>query len=163
MSGHIETLNVPYAPGQMFDLVSDIETYPNFIKWVKALRKSRPRDEGPVHHCVGEAVVGFKGFTERFSTSVAADKDRHTVEVRLVRGPFRKLENDWAFTRTPTGDTQIRFRIDYQFSNPVLAALAVANRDLAVSKIMEAFLREAKRRYAPDVSPFPPAPPPPNV
>ncbi|MEO1474991.1 MAG: type II toxin-antitoxin system RatA family toxin [Pseudomonadota bacterium] len=147
MTGHIERVSVPYSPKEMFSLVEDIESYPKFIKWVKALRKSRPRDEGATHHCVGEAVVGFKGFTERFSTTVAADRASSTIQARLIRGPFRKLENDWMFETDPNGGTKITFRIDYQFSNPILAAVAAANRDVAIRKIMEAFLAEAERRF----------------
>ncbi|MEM6412788.1 MAG: type II toxin-antitoxin system RatA family toxin [Pseudomonadota bacterium] len=148
MTGHIEHLIVPYTPEQMLSLVADIETYPRFIKWVKALRKSRPRVDGNIHHCIGEAVVGFKGFTEQFSTTVAVDKTAMTVKARLVRGPFRKLENDWHFEATNSASTRITFRIDYQFSNPILSALAISNRDNAVRKIMDAFLDEAARRYA---------------
>ncbi|MEL7481551.1 MAG: SRPBCC family protein, partial [Pseudomonadota bacterium] len=66
MAAHIETLTVPYEPDDMYRLVAGIESYPHFIKWIKALRVSQPRTEGQVHHCVGEAVVGFKGFTEQF-------------------------------------------------------------------------------------------------
>ncbi|MEO1406014.1 MAG: type II toxin-antitoxin system RatA family toxin [Pseudomonadota bacterium] len=148
MTGHIEELVVPYTPAQMLNLVSDIETYPRFIKWVKALRKSRPREEGDVHDCIGEAVVGFKGFTEQFATTVQTDRSAMTVKARLVRGPFRKLENDWHFGECENNSTRITFRIDYQFSNPILSALASANKEVAVRKIMEAFVDEAARRYS---------------
>lgn len=159
MTGHIERLIVPYAPADMFTLVADIETYPRFIKWVKALRKSRPRDEGDTHHCIGEAVVGFKGFTEQFSTTVAADRSALTVQARLVRGPFRTLENDWLFREMPDGRTEIEFRIDYQFSNPILSALAATNREKAVQKIMDSFLTEAAKRFQPIAKTAPPLDP----
>ncbi|MEM9667709.1 MAG: type II toxin-antitoxin system RatA family toxin [Pseudomonadota bacterium] len=149
MAGHVERLIVPYTPDDMFSLVADVETYPKFIKWVKALRKSRPRIDGTTHHCIGEAVVGFKGFTERFATSVATDTEELSVRARLVRGPFKKLENDWHFAPTDDNQTQITFWIDYQFSNPLLAALAAANRETAIRRIMEAFLSEAARRFTP--------------
>ncbi len=147
MSAHVETLTVPYRPDDMFSLVSDIEAYPRFIKWIKALRVSQPRDDGQVRHCIGEAVVGFKGFTERFATSVAADAAARTVTVRLVRGPFRRLENDWRFEPEGESGTRIHFRIDYEFSNFMLQALAMSNRENAVRRIMESFLDEAERRF----------------
>jgi len=144
---HRQTLKVPYTPEQLFALVSDIARYPEFIKWIKALRVSQPNTEGPLHTCVGEAVVGFKGFTESFSTSVEAHSEQHTVVVNLVRGPFRKPDNYWQFSSHADGCATIDFTIDYEFSNFVLRALANANRDVAIDRIMSAFLDEAKRRY----------------
>ncbi len=147
MPKHHQALNVPYTPEQLFELVSDISRYPEFIKWIKALRVSGPKTEGPLHTCVGEAVVGFKGFTESFSTSVAAHSEDKTVAVKLVRGPFRKLENNWCFAADGAGGTIIDFTIDYEFSNLILRTLANANKDIAIDRIMGAFLAEAKRRY----------------
>lgn len=139
---------MPYTPDQLFELVSDISRYPDFIKWIKALRVSAPKQDGALHSSIGEAVVGFKGFTESFSTSVETHSEHKTVSVKLVRGPFRKLENDWQFVSNGKGGAIIDFKIDYEFSNFVLRALASANRDVAIELIMAAFLDEAKRRYA---------------
>ncbi|MEL7129725.1 MAG: type II toxin-antitoxin system RatA family toxin [Pseudomonadota bacterium] len=155
MPSHIETLDVPYAPEDMFQLVAGIADYPKFIKWIKALRVSQPQQVGSRHMCIGEAVVGFKGFTERFSTSVEADSAECTVKVRLVRGPFRRLVNNWAFRANDAGGTAIRFEIDYEFSNMVLRALASSNQDRAVDKIMESFLIEADRRFRTPPGPGP--------
>lgn len=147
MPKHHQSLNVPYAPEQLFELVSDIVRYPEFVKWIKALRVSNPQVNGDLHTCIGEAVVGFKGFTESFSTSVAANSEDKTVVVKLVRGPFRKLENNWRFSSNYEGGSVIDFTIEYEFSNLILRALASANKDIAIDRIMGAFLDEAKRRY----------------
>lgn len=147
MPEHRQSLDVPFTPDQLFELVSDISRYPQFIKWIKALRVSLPKQDGPLHSCVGEAVVGFKGFTESFSTTVDAHSEQHTVLVKLLRGPFRKLENSWAFKDNGKGGAIIDFRIDYDFSNLILRTLASANKDIAINRIMDAFLSEAKRRY----------------
>lgn len=131
----------------MFDLVSDIERYPEFVKWISALRVTNPHFEGEVRHCIGEAVVAFKGFTQSFSTAVIADPIGKRVDVTLVRGPLRKLQNRWTFEPHAEGGTLVSFYVDYDFSNIVLRALARANHDLAIDRIMGTFLREAKRRY----------------
>lgn len=105
------------------------------------------RTEAAVEHCLGEASVGFRGFSERFATTVRADHAEKTVEANLVRGPFKHLRNTWRFSQTSTGTT-IDFEIDYEFSNFILRMLAKNNFQLAVDKIMDAFLTEADRRYA---------------
>lgn len=132
----------------MYELVAGIERYPEFVKWISALRVSNAQVVDGVQHCVGEAVVAFKGFTQSFSTAVTADPNKGSVDVTLVRGPLRKLDNRWRFVPHADGGTVVHFFVDYDFSNIVLRALARANHDLAINRIMETFMREAKRRYS---------------
>lgn len=144
-----KTMRVPYGPVQCFALVSDIARYPDFIKWITALRVSDQRDAGPgVQECLGEVVVGFKGFTERFTTRVVADEPAARVTASLVRGPFRKLFAEWRITESVAGASDVSLEINYEFRNPVIAFLAAANHDLAVDRILTAFLAEAQRRYS---------------
>lgn len=131
----------------MFELVSGIERYPEFVKWISALRVSNDRVDSGVRHCVGEAVVAFKGFTQNFSTAMVADPNNGSVDVTLVRGPLKRLDNRWRFEPHKDGGTTVHFFVDYDFSNIVLRALARANHDLAIDRIMDTFIREAKRRY----------------
>lgn len=144
-----KTLRVPYGPPQCFALVSDIARYPDFIKWITALRVSEVRVAGPgVTECLGEAVVGFKGFTERFTTRVVADEPAARVTASLVRGPFRKLFAEWRITESVHGASDVSLEINYEFKNPIIGFLAAANHDLAVDRILNAFLEEARRRYS---------------
>ena len=129
-----KSVRVPYSKLQAFDLVSDIASYPDFIKWITAMRVSDARtDEADIHHSRGDAVVGFKGFVERFSTAVSADPLAGTVVARLI--PLER------------GGTDIALEIDYEFRNVLIAMLAAANHDIAVDRIMSAFLVEAQKRY----------------
>lgn len=148
-----KTMRVPYGPAQCFALVADIARYPDFIKWITALRVSDVREAGPgVNECLGEVVVGFKGFTERFTTRVVADEPAARVTASLVRGPFRKLFAEWRITESVAGASDVSLEINYEFRNPVIAFLAAANHDLAVDRILTAFLAEAQRRYSAPLS-----------
>ena len=135
--------------------MSDIARYPEFIKWIKAMRVSGERTENYVTHKLGEAIVGFKGFQERFATNVVSDLAERRVQATLVRGPFKHLKNVWKFSQTESAATRIDFHIDYAFSNPVLAMLARTNTDSAVRQIIQSFVTEADRRYgaAPSLRP----------
>ena len=139
-----------HSPENLFQLVSDIARYPEFIRWIKAMRVSSEREDSGVSYKLGEALVGFKGFTERFATNVIADPAQSTVTAKLVRGPFRKLKNTWEFSAIEPGKTRVKFHIDYEFSNPVLAMLARKNTDSAIENIVKSFLMEADRRYGPE-------------
>ncbi len=140
------SLELPYRANDLFDLVSDVGRYPDFIRWIQSLRVIDEQEEGTRTTVRAEATVGFLTFTERFTTDVAAERDGRNIEVSLVRGPFRRLKNTWSFAPTE-GGTRIDFLIDFQFRNFVLQALAAANLDFAVQRIIEAFQDEAARRY----------------
>lgn len=145
-----KTLRVPYGPAECFQLVSDIAKYPDFIRWITAMRVTGARELQPgVTESQGEAVVGFKGFTERFTTQVVADEPAKRVTASLVRGPFRKLFAEWLIFETLGGATDISLEIDYEFRNPVIGFFAAANHDLATDRILNAFLVEAKNRFGP--------------
>lgn len=152
MGVYNKTIMVTHSPDDMFELVADIKRYPEFVRWIKSLRLRDERDDGCVHHCLAQTMVGFKGFSEFFSTRVSADRHARQVIVNLEKGPFRKLHNKWTMSPAENGCTQIDFHIDYAFSNPVLRLLAAANFDLAVDRVMKSFLDEANRRYAPSTN-----------
>ena len=145
-----EQILLAHEAEQLFDLVRDIRRYPEFIRWITAMRVSDESDDGQgAYRCVGEASVHFKGFDETFATTVQADKSRRTIDVALARGPFRHLRNRWQFDPQGEGRTRVHFFIDYEFKNPVLGLLARSNSRLAVDKIMAAFRAEADRRFKP--------------
>ncbi len=144
-----KSVRVPYTSEQCFALVSDIARYPEFIRWITAMRVSGEAEPAPgVRECIGDAVVSFKGFIERFSTRVRADATNLRVSASLVSGPFRKLDAHWRIVPLDRGGADITLDIDYAFRNALLSWLASANHDLAVNRIMDAFLTEAARRFA---------------
>ena len=143
-----KSVRVPYTTVQAYSLVSDIHAYPNFIRWITALRTSNERkgkDDQTV--CDADVVVGFRGFVERFSTRVTVAPNERRVDAALIRGPFRRLEAHWKID--PRGDamSDVSLVIDYEFRNMLIGMLARANHDMAVDKILGAFLAEADRRY----------------
>lgn len=147
MARFSKSVRLPYTPEQCFDLVSDIRRYPDFIKWIIAMRVSEEAVLGDgASSCLGEAAVGFKGFSERFSTRVTKNPSAGNVIASLVKGPFRRLRAEWQITPQDKG-TDVRLDIDYDFKNPFIGMLAAANHDLAVTKILNAFLDEGRRRF----------------
>ncbi len=138
---------IPHSAEDVFDLVADIKRYPDFIKWIRSMKVIPLNMEGAIKHYRGDADVGFKGFSERFSTDVVADSLNKSIKVDLARGPFRHLRNRWHMKADGEGRTVIDFYIDYEFRNPMLSMIARANTNLAVNKIMQAFKDEADRRY----------------
>lgn len=139
---------LPYAPRDLCDLVSDVRAYPDFIPWILDMRVSGEREHGGVREAVAHVLVGWKAIRERFSTRVRAAADAGEVDVSLVSGPFRVLENRWRFSPDGNGGSVVRFHVAYEFKNPLLNSLVRANRRRAAERIMEAFETEAARRLS---------------
>jgi coenzyme Q-binding protein COQ10 len=144
---HRETLDLPFRPEDLFDLASDVGRYPDFIGWIQSLKLISEQEEEKRMRCRAEVTVGFKGFNETFITDVDAKRDELLIDVKLVRGPFRKLGNQWRFQPIPTG-TRVDFLITFEFRNFVLQALADANKTFAIRRVIDAFVAEAARRYS---------------
>ncbi|MBI1250110.1 MAG: type II toxin-antitoxin system RatA family toxin [Alphaproteobacteria bacterium] len=139
---------LPYPPDALAGLVADVESYPRFIPWVKTLTLKRERGDARAWEGVAEALVGWKAFLERFATRVRADVDAGSVDVALVRGPFKTLKNEWRFAPDGAGGAIVRFTIAYEFKNPILQMAAGLNREHVADRIMRAFETEAARRFA---------------
>jgi coenzyme Q-binding protein COQ10 len=128
-------------------LVSDVRAYPGFIRWITSLSVTDETRDGAASSLIAHATVGWRALNERFATKVRSDADALSVHVDLVRGPFRVLRNRWRFEDDKRGGALVRFDIAYEFSNPMLQAVAHLNRDRMANKIMGAFEAEAARRF----------------
>ena len=93
---HAEQRILPYSQRQLFDLVADVERYPEFLPWCYAARITK-RD-GDVFYA--DLVIGFKVFRERFSSKVTLNR-WDSVDVRYLKGPMRYLNNHWRFIPQP--------------------------------------------------------------
>ena len=147
MPRHTVVRTLPYTPDQMFDLVGDVERYPDFIPWVTHMRTWNP--QGPpegANSVDAEAGVGFSFLKERFATRVRRDPAARTIDVSLLSGPFRRLENQWRFSPDPAG-ARIEFLIDFAFKVPLLDAVLRANFDRAVGRLIACFEGRARELY----------------
>ncbi|MFC0632530.1 type II toxin-antitoxin system RatA family toxin [Brevundimonas balnearis] len=146
MAVHRVTRILPYAPHQLAELVADVDAYPRFVPWVTSMRTWNRREEGGVRMLDAEASVGFSFLKERFSTWVRHDPRLPSVEVGLLRGPFRHLRNRWEFHPHPEG-ARLEFMIDFAFKSRLLDAMLHANFDRAVGSLIRCFEDEARRRF----------------
>jgi coenzyme Q-binding protein COQ10 len=141
---------LPYSPEQMFDLVGDIEAYPQFVPWITALKTWNAHKAPDGAKVVdAEAQVGFSFLKEKFATRVRKDTATKTVSVGLLYGPFRQLNNSWKFSPHPTG-TQVDFIIDFEFKSRLLDGLLAANMHRAIDKLVACFEARAKTLYGPE-------------
>jgi coenzyme Q-binding protein COQ10 len=131
----------------MFDLVADVERYPEFLPWVSAIRvRSNSGTE-----MVADMIVGFKGLRETFTSRVEKQRATH-VHVDYVDGPLKHLSNDWRFRSDGAGGVLIDFEVDFAFKNRLFEALAGQMFDAALRKMIGAFEGRAAQLYGPSGS-----------
>jgi coenzyme Q-binding protein COQ10 len=144
---HTVTRVLTYQPDQLFEMVGDVDRYPEFVPWLTAMRTWNTRDIEPgVSSLDAEAGVGISILRERFSTRVTRDANARRITVSLINGPFRVLHNDWRFFPDPQG-TRVEFSIDFEFKSRLLDAFLAANMDRAIDKLIACFEARARALY----------------
>jgi coenzyme Q-binding protein COQ10 len=141
------TRSVAHGPMKMFDLVADVEKYPQFLPLCKALtvRSRKERDGDTI--LVADMTVGYKAILETFTSQVYLKPDEQVIEVKYLDGPFRYLNNVWRFEPAGDGGTLVRFFIDYEFKSRILGALMGSMFDRAFRMFAEAFEKRADEIY----------------
>lgn len=141
-----ETRVVPYTPAQMFDLVADVASYPEFLPWTAAARIRSRDDRGDHEVMEADLVVGFKGFRESFGSRVRLYPEARRIETEYLDGPFRHLRSEWSFAEHPRG-CEVRFWVEFEFRNPILRRVIGAVFDEAMRRIIGAFEARARKLY----------------
>ena len=145
MITHAEQRLLGYRPEQMFDLVADIERYPEFLPWCIGAR-IRERNDTLV---VADLIIGFKMIRERFTSRVSLDRDRLTIEVTYADGPFKQMTNRWRFEPTEDGRCRIDFYVAFEFRSAMLQKLIGVLFHEAVRRMVGAFETRARKLYGP--------------
>ncbi len=141
MPTHAEERRLPFSQQQLFELVADVERYPEFLPWCTACRVTKR--EGQLIEA--DLLVGFRMVRERFTSRVTLSApDR--IDVAYLDGPFRYLNNHWIFKPTEDGCV-IDFYIDFEFRSRILQRLIGPLFNEAVRRMVSAFDSRARVLY----------------
>jgi coenzyme Q-binding protein COQ10 len=148
------TRRVRHTPQQMFDLVADIEQYPDFVPLCTGLRiRRRSTDADNREVLIAEMQVGYRAIRESFTSRVTLDRPNLKILVEYIDGPFKMLRNQWSFRPGEASGSFIDFFITYEFASRTLAFLMGAMFDKAFRRFAAAFERRAIEVYGhPDQS-----------
>jgi coenzyme Q-binding protein COQ10 len=151
MPSYAEHLHMKYTPQQLFDLVADVERYPEFLPWIIAARVRR-RDHQTVWV---DMTVGTSILSKQFSTVASLDPP-HRIHISSRDPLFEEFEQTWTFEQATAGGTIVVYRVDVQFRSRLLQAIIGAAFVERAAPMVAAFRRRARLLYgAPpaDVSP----------
>jgi ribosome-associated toxin RatA of RatAB toxin-antitoxin module len=147
MSRVEKSILIEHSAQQMFDLIEDVESYPDFLPWCGATQVGF-RDE---RRTVATLHINFHGVKAHFTTENAKERPSW-MSLKLVDGPFRHLEGGWRFKPLAEHACKIEFHISYEFSNKLFEKIIGPVFNQIANTFVEAFVKRARQVHgAPNV------------
>jgi coenzyme Q-binding protein COQ10 len=143
MPNHAEKKLVPYSVEQMFDLVAEVDLYPEFLPWCLASRITKKEEE----FFYADLIIGYKMIREKFTSKVTLSYPDN-IHVEYIEGPMKFLSNQWKFIPQQDGGCMIDFYLDFEFKHKVLENLMGLFFEKAFQKMVGAFEQRANSLYA---------------
>jgi len=142
MTTYTERQRLKYPPAQLFDLIVDVERYPEFMPWIVDSRVRR-RDDRTMNT---ELTVGAGPLRKRFSTIAVLDRP-HRVDITSRDSMFERFQMRWILQGTTEGGTNIEYYVDFKFRSRALQMLMTAAFASQTAATMSAFKRRAYYLY----------------
>ena len=104
---------INHSAKKLYDIVLDIEKYPEFIPWCSSVRiRSKTKK-----NIIGDLLVNYKYFNKTFTSDVRFDSDNLIINVIYINGPLKNLHNEWKFEKIQDKKTKVYFTIKFEFNN----------------------------------------------
>jgi coenzyme Q-binding protein COQ10 len=139
---HVERHYSRHTPAQLFDLVVDVEQYPDFLPWVVAARVTGRRD----HTILVEMTIGTWLLRKQFNTVALLDRPQR-MEINSYDPMFERFEQIWTFEPAAEGGTNVEYRVDVKFKSDILQVLIGASFVERSKMMVSAYMRRADRLY----------------
>jgi coenzyme Q-binding protein COQ10 len=139
---------VQHSASNMFDLVADVERYPEFVPLCKSLVvRKRTQESGGREVIVADMTIAYKLIRETFTSRVTLDRAKLTILVEYLEGPFRRMNNRWTFRPASALTCDVEFFLAYEFRSRALGLLMGSVFDAAFRRFAAAFERRADQVY----------------
>jgi coenzyme Q-binding protein COQ10 len=142
MTAYTECQHLQYAASHLFDLVADVEHYPEFLPWVTNAHIRHRKD----HTILVDMTIAAGPLRKRFSTAAILDRP-HRIDISSADPMFDRFEQRWTFTPATEDGTNIEYHVDFQFRSRVLQILMGASFADRAAATMSAFKHRARRLY----------------
>jgi coenzyme Q-binding protein COQ10 len=142
MTVHAERRVIRHSPQELYDLVADVRSYPQFLPWCMAAR-IRHEDRFSL---AADLIIGFQMFREKFTSHVDLSPENFEIDVNYAEGPFKYLTNKWRFLPHPEG-CEIDFYVDFEFNSRLLQSVIETLFTEAVRRMVKAFEDRADDLY----------------
>ena len=137
-----------HSAAEMFDLVADVERYPEFVPLCQSLKVRRRTSENSKEIIVADMTIAYKIVRETFTSRVTLERERLTILVEYIDGPFRRMNNRWTFRPVDEQSCEVEFFLAYEFRSRTLGLLMGSVFDAAFRRFAAAFERRANEVYS---------------
>jgi coenzyme Q-binding protein COQ10 len=132
----------------LFNLVLDVTNYPEFVPHCREVRiLSRTAQDPEMTIIISRMTVGFSVFEVGYANRTTGGAIARRIDVEALDGPLRYLRAQWRFEPRGEAQTELRFSVDYEFSNPLLGGVASRVFAAMFGKILNAFEQRAARLF----------------
>lgn len=133
---------VPYSSQEMFRLVDDVESYPDFLPWCSdAVIEEQDGDT-----TVATLELHKGGVTKRFTTRNARTP-YSAIDLALVGGPFRSLSGGWRFQDLGEGGCKVSLELEFVFDSRLADLMFGPFFEDTCRSLVDAFTRRAAETY----------------
>lgn len=133
---------VPYTPEQMFDLVSDVARYPEFMPWCGGADVMEQDESG----MIASIMIRIARISQNFTTKNTHDYPNR-IQLELVDGPFSNLTGDWTFAPLGEDGCKIDFVMQYEFSSRTLEMVIGPIFNRIATSFIDSFTQRANELY----------------
>jgi coenzyme Q-binding protein COQ10 len=137
---------MPYTAQQMYDLVSDVGDYPQFLPWTAAARIKSVTEHDDHTVMDADLVISFKVFRERFTSRVVLWPEPKKIDTEYLDGPFKYMKSNWSFSDVE-GGCRVHFFVDFEFRNAILQRIIGVVFNEAMQRVVKAFEKRAQALY----------------
>jgi coenzyme Q-binding protein COQ10 len=136
-----------YSAKQIFDMVGDVEKYPEFLPWCSAAKIINKEN----NILKAELAIGYNSYSLSYTSLVTLISDEkhnnYAIDVEAISGPFKYLINKWNFTTLTQGGCDIEFFIDFAFESLLFEKLIGGFLEKSLNKMVKSFEKRAKKLY----------------
>jgi coenzyme Q-binding protein COQ10 len=139
MTQHAEQRSLSFPAEFIFDIVADVERYPEFLPWVLEAKIISKGD----HKFVADLTIGYQFYKDTYRSEVILTPHEQ-IGINYIKGPFKYLHNRWFFTPTSPNDVDVNFFIDFEFESSFFQSMIQKVFAHAVGKMVTAFEQRAR-------------------
>ncbi len=137
-----KSIEFNYNAKELFDIVLDIEKYPDYIPWCKKINILKKNKNS----IKANMIVNYKLLpTQQFISIVTYDVKNLLIKTQYIEGPLKNLDTIWKFVKIEKNKTLVNFNIKFEFKNFFHQKISEVFYSLVENKMMESFEKRAKK------------------
>ena len=133
---------VMFSAQSMYDLVSDVESYPDFLPWCEEVKILEMKSE-----TLDVALVIAKGSVRQVFSTRNRMSHGSIIEIDLIDGPFSKLQGVWNFKALGANGCKVSIEMDFDVSNKLIKTTIGPVFGRVINTLIDAFAERAEKIY----------------